>query len=89
MTKHSVEGWGGPDPFSPSFLSLGTIHILNQGALGSCPVHYKMFSSILDINPLDAHSVPNPNLSSSSDNLNHLQILPSVSIETHGFSTIL
>ena len=48
-----------------------------------------MFSSILDINPLDAHSVPKPNLSSSSDNLNHLQILPSVSIETHGFSTIL
>ena len=85
VTKHSTEGGAGPDSFSPGFLSLGTIHILDQVnlSLRGCPVHYKMFNSILDICPLDVHTVPNPILSSSSDNLKHLQTLPNASVETH------
>lgn len=42
------------------FLSLNTVDILSWIILwcGDCPVHYKVYSSILDFYPLDASNVP-------------------------------
>lgn len=47
------------------FLSLSTVDILSLRILcfgGAVYVHYRMFGSISDLYPLDAHSIPSPNL---------------------------